>query len=355
MNKHSHRLVFSRRLGFCVAVAETVATAGKAASGEGGRGKAKAVLAVALAGLAFAAQGQGLPGGAALTGVALRPSLTAAVVASTLPTGASIVKGSGSVSINGAGMTVNQSSQRLVTDWQSFSIGAGDSVRFVQPSSSAVALNRITGDDASRIFGSLTANGHVYLENANGVYFAPGAQVSVGSLLATSLNIDVGQFMLGNLRLSGGSVASGEVNNAGTINAAPGGHVVLAAPVVTNSGSIATPGGTTALVAANAVNIDPTGSGLLSISVPAAAVNARLAQSGTITADGGSVQLMAAATDAALRTVMQVDGVIRARSIEQRDGQILLSGGTSGMVIVDGQLDASGGAGDAGRHDQGAR
>ena len=154
----------------------------------------------------------------------------------------------------------------------------------MQPSSSAVALNRITGDDASNIFGSLTANGHVYLENANGVYFAPGAQVSVGSLLATSLNIDVGQFMLGNLRLSGGSdsVGRGRATPA-RINAAPGGHVVLAAPVVSNSGSITTPGGTTALVAGNAVNIDPTGSGLLSISVPAAAVNARLAQSGTIT------------------------------------------------------------------------
>ena len=76
--------------------------------------------------------------------------------------------------------------------------------------------------------------------------------------------------------------------------------------------------------------------------MPAAAVNARLVQSGAITADGGAVQLVAAATDAALRTVMQVDGVIRARSIENRGGQITLSGGSSGMVLVGGQLDASG-------------
>ena len=40
-----------------------------------------------------------------------------------------------------------------------------------------------------------------------------------------------------------------------------------------------------ALVAGSAVNVDPTGSGLLNISVPAAAVNARLEQSGTISAD----------------------------------------------------------------------
>ena len=345
MNKHSHRLVFSRSLGFCVAVAETVASSGKSASGEGPRGTVKASVALALAAASFALQAQGMPGaGAALTGFAPRPTLAAAGVASTLPTGATVVKGSGSISVSGTNMTVDQTSQRLVTDWQSFSIGANNSVRFIQPSSSSVALNRVTGDDASNIFGSLTANGHVYLENANGVYFAPGAQVSVGSLLATSLIVDTDQFMLGNLRLSGGSTSSGEVSNAGNIVAAPGGHVILAGPLVSNTGSITTPGGTTALVAGNAVNVDPTGSGLLTISVPAAAVNARLAQSGTITADGGAVQLAAAATDAALRTVMQVGGVVRARSIEQRDGQILLSGGSSGVVMVDGQLDASGGA-----------
>jgi filamentous hemagglutinin family protein len=251
MNKHSYRLVFCRSLGFCVAVAEVVARSGKAASGEGRCGTAKAAFGSALAAIALAAHAQGLPGGAMLTGVAPRPALTAAT-ASTLPTGATIVKGSGSVSVSGADMTINQGSQRLVTDWQSFSIGAGNSVRFVQPSSSSVALNRVTGDDASNIFGSLTANGHVYLENANGVYFAPGAQVSVGSLLATSLDIDVDQFMLGKLRLSGGNEASGEVANAGTINTAPGGHVILAAPVVSNSGSISTPGGTSALVACSA-------------------------------------------------------------------------------------------------------
>jgi filamentous hemagglutinin family protein len=357
MNKHFHRLVFDRSRGFCVAVAETVAAAGKSASGErrsrGGRVCAAAALAVA----AFAAQGQGLATGSALTGVAPRPTLpptaatlkpTPGTAAALLPTGATVVKGAATVGVVGGDMTVNQSTGRLVTDWQSFSIGTGNSVRFVQPSTSAVALNRVTGSDPSAIFGSLVANGHVYLQNANGVYFAPGSQVSVGSLVATTLGIDVGEFMLGKLRLSGGNATSGSVDNAGNIVAAPGGYVVLAGPVVSNSGSIATPGGTAALVAGNAVDVDPLGSGLLSIRVPVVAVKARLAQSGSISADGGAVLLAAAASDAALRTVMQVGGVVRARSIESRDGQILLSGGPSGAVMVDGQLDASAGAGGQG-------
>ena len=357
MNKHFHRLVFDRSRGFCVAVAETVAAAGKSASGERRFARRSGLRRAALAVVAFAAQGQGLTAGSALTGVAPRPSLPPAAAtpkptpgaAALLPTGATVVKGAATIGVVGGDMTVNQSTGRLVTDWQSFSIGAGNSVRFVQPSTSAVALNRVTGNDPSAIFGSLVANGHVYLQNGNGVYFAPGSQVSVGSLVATALDVDVGEFMLGKLRLSGGSQASGGVDNAGSIVAAPGGHVVLAGPVVSNSGSIATPAGTAALVAGNAVDVDPLGSGLLSIRVPAAAVNARLAQSGTISADGGAVLLAAAANDAALRTVMQVGGVVRARSIESRDGRIVLSGGPSGAVMVDGQLDASaGGAGQGG-------
>ncbi len=269
-------------------------------------------------------------------------ALAMPAAAQTLPTGGSIVQGAGSVAVNGAQMVVKQDSARMVADWHSFSIGAGNAVRFVQPSANAVALNRVTGGDPSAILGSLTANGHVYLQNPNGVLFAPGAQVSVGSLVATSLDVDAQAFMAGRLQLSG-DASRGEVRNEGSLVTTEGGHVVLVAPQVINTGSIATPGGTTALVAGSAVTIDPTGAGLLTISVPAAAVNARLEQSGSITADGGAVRLAVATADAALGTVMQVGGVVRARSIEQRGGEIVLAGGDSGVVRVDGTLDAAGG------------
>jgi filamentous hemagglutinin family protein len=269
-------------------------------------------------------------------------SMAALAQTAALPTGGVVTQGSGSISSSGTSMVVQQNSNRMVADWQSFSIGAGNSVRFVQPGSDSVALNRVVGGDPSAIFGSLTANGHVYLQNPNGVLFAPGSQVNVGALVATTLNADVGQFMAGNLRLAGNG---GAVRNEGSLQAAPGGYIVLAAPQVSNAGSIVAPGGTAALAAGSAVEIDPTGSGLLSIRVPVAAVAARLENSGSIAADGGLVALQAAAADAALNTVMQVGGVVRARSIEQRNGVILLSGGSSGIVQVDGTLDASGGAG----------
>lgn len=279
---------------------------------------------------------------------ALAPiAFAAAVSAQGLPTGGQVVAGRGSIAVNGSGLVVTQNSQRLVADWTGFSIGADRSVRFVQPSSSSVALNRVTGDDPSRILGTLSANGHVYLQNPNGVLFGAGARVNVGSLVATTLNTDVDDFLDGRLRMSGAEGA-GEVRNDGTIRVAPGGHAVLAGPRVTNTGRIEAPGGSVALAAGAAVEVDATGAGLLSVRVPVAAVQAHLANRGTLAADGGEVQLRAAAADAALGTVMQVDGVVRARSVEQRDGRIVLAGGGSGVVRVGGVIDARGGAGQDG-------
>ncbi|MEP7283340.1 MAG: filamentous hemagglutinin N-terminal domain-containing protein, partial [Rubrivivax sp.] len=258
-----------------------------------------------------------------------------------LPSGAAVVHGAAQIRSDGTAMQIRQDTARLVTDWQRFSIGAGQSVQFLQPSANAVALNRVVGADPSAILGQLTANGHVYLQNPNGVLFAPGAQVDVGSLVATTLRIDVDAFLGGRLRLGGDGSAAGVVANQGSLRAAPGGHVLLAGPQVVNGGSIEAPGGQIGLVAAQGVTVDPTGSGLLDIRVTAAALGARLEHSGRSVADAGRIDLQAAALDAARRTVMQVDGVLRAQRVEQRGGQIVLSGGDRGVVQVDAHLDAS--------------
>lgn len=275
----------------------------------------------------------------ALTPVALACKC---ILAQTLPAGGAIVQGQGSIASNGNSMTVSQASQRMIADWQSFSIGTGNSVQFVQPSSDAVALNRVIGGDPSRILGNLSANGRVYLQNPNGVLFGKGAQVNVGSLVATTLQADAKEFMdSGRLKLSGGEGA-GAVSNEGTINAAPGGHVVLAGPNVSNAGTVNAPGGTIGFAAGSEVTVDPTGAGVVTISVSAEAVGAQIVNSGVLTADGGRISLQAAATNAAANRVLQIDGVVRARSIEEHDGEIVLSGGASGIVSVGGQLDASG-------------
>ena len=117
-----------------------------------------------------------------------------------LPVPADVLVAAGRVlppSVTGNTMTINQLSEKATLDWKSFNIGRENTVRFQQPSSSSVALNRIHQDDPSQIYGALTANGQVYLVNQNGFVFGKDSQVNVNSLVATTLNISQEAFKLG--------------------------------------------------------------------------------------------------------------------------------------------------------------
>lgn len=59
---------------------------------------------------------------------------------------------------------------------------------WIVPTSSR-AVNRVLGGDPSLIFGSLLANGRVFLLNPNGVLFGSGSTVNVGGLLAATLSL----------------------------------------------------------------------------------------------------------------------------------------------------------------------
>ena len=84
------------------------------------------------------------------------------VLAQALPSGASVVQGQASIVTQGQQMTISNSAN-AVLNWQSFSIGAGSSVRFEQPSASSQVLNRVLGRDATQIAGRLSSNGGVWL------------------------------------------------------------------------------------------------------------------------------------------------------------------------------------------------
>ncbi|AWJ94243.1 hypothetical protein Sp245p_31100 (plasmid) [Azospirillum baldaniorum] len=71
-------------------------------------------------------------------------------------------------------MEILQSTDKAIINWKSFSIDAGEKVTFQQPSASSVTLNRVTGNDPSKIMGSLSANGTVMLVNPNGVVIGAG-------------------------------------------------------------------------------------------------------------------------------------------------------------------------------------
>ena len=63
------------------------------------------------------------------------------------PAGEQVVAGQATVSRAGANTLITQTTDRAAINWQSFNIGAAESVRFAQPSVSSIALNRVLSSE----------------------------------------------------------------------------------------------------------------------------------------------------------------------------------------------------------------
>ena len=274
-------------------------------------------------------------------GLALALAFGALPPALALPTGEQVVSGQVAVGRPTAqNMVVQQGTGSAIVNWNSFSIGAAEGVQFLQPGASSVILNRVVQSNPSAIAGRLTANGRVFLVNPSGVLFARGASVDVGALVASTLDIRDADFLAGRYSFAG--AGSGAVVNQGTLQAVERGTIALLGGQVSNEGTVTARLGTVALAAGNKVTLDFAGDGLTAIRVDEAAVGAQVRNSGMIVADGGQAVLTARAAEALAETVINQQGVVRARSLVERNGRIVLDGGDTGVTLVTGQLDASG-------------
>ncbi|UDF35015.1 UNVERIFIED_ORG: filamentous hemagglutinin N-terminal domain-containing protein [Shinella sp. XGS7] len=257
----------------------------------------------------------------------------------TLPSGAQWVSGQGSVSSTAEGLRVTQQSQRLALDWQQFSIGSGRTVEFVQPSRSAVAINRVLGSEVSTIQGTLKANGQVFLLNPNGIWFTPSAQVNVGSLVASTLNLQSEDLAAGRYRFEGRSAAS--VINEGSIQTASGGAVALLAARVVNGGTIHAPAGQVALGAGSRITLDL--GGPLLLQVDNETLETEISQGGAIRADGGRIWLKSQAANALTASVINHSGVTEAQALHSgANGEIILFA-QGGTLNLDGTVKAPAG------------
>lgn len=282
----------------------------------------------------------GIGTGFALQALAVSVMLAFAANALAQPSGGVVAAGAATISAGATSTTINQSTQNAIINWQSFNIASGQSVQFVQPSSSSITLNRVLGSDPSSILGSLSANGKVFLVNPNGILFGQGASVNVGGLLASTLDITNSDFLAGNYRLSGNG--TGTVLNQGSLNA-DGGYVALLGANVSNQGTISAQLGSVVLAAGKVMTMDVAGDGLLNIAVNEGAVNALVQNGGLIRADGGQVLLTTQAAGSLLQNAVNNTGVIQAQTlVTGESGSIMLMGGmAAGTVNVGGTLDAS--------------
>ena len=263
------------------------------------------------------------------------------------PSGGVVSAGSATITQSAAQTTIKQSSDKAVINWGNFSIGSGSAVRFVQPSASSIALNRVTGTQASIIQGALQANGQVWVLNPNGVLIAPGGQVAAGSFLATTRSLTDQQFMAGNYAFTDGGVPGASVINQGSIIVAEGGYAVLAGEAVRNEGYIEANLGQVVLGGAKAFTLDITGDNTLTFVVTAPVEvsptdgKAIIDNTGSIQAAGGRVLMTARAASQVVGQVINTDGVVAATSAQMVNGKIVLDGGP-GSVSVAGDLNASG-------------
>ncbi len=311
MNK-SYTLVWNQATGCW-----NVASEGTRRRSKSGRGKALVVAGASLLGLFCQAP------------------------AFALPSGATVVSGDAGfqTSTDGRHMVIDQQSHKLITNWNEFSVRADERVSFHQPGQDAVALNRVIGRNGSDIQGRIDANGKVFLVNPNGVVFGKSAQVNVGGLVASTLDLADRDFLAGNYQFSGDSGAT--VSNAGSLQASEGGSIALLGARVSNDGVIQAQLGDVALGAGQGINLTFDGDGLLNLQVDKGSVDALAHNGGLIRADGGQVLMSARSADSLLKTVVNNQGTLEARTLRSAEGRIVLDGGEQGTVRVAGKQDAS--------------
>jgi filamentous hemagglutinin family protein len=266
------------------------------------------------------------------------------------PTGGVVTGGQGTISNPNSNTTlINQSSNQLQINWNTFNVSSGQSVLFKQPTSTSVAFNNILDQNPSQIFGLVRGNGQVVLVNPNGFLIGRTGVLDVNSLVLSSLqaidfNAASGRYQFSSL------TNPGAVINEGTITAGRGGSVTLLGGQVSNSGTIVADYGTVNLAAGRTATLDLAGDGLLRLEVGSDLLTntngatSAVENSGSITATGGQVVLSAAAVKDVFTNLINNAGVVRANRIDNSGGTIELLG-PEGDVVSSGTLDAS--AGDA--------
>ncbi|WP_159077409.1 YDG domain-containing protein [Polynucleobacter rarus] len=249
-----------------------------------------------------------------------------------LPTGGVVNAGVATINQSQNTLNINQSSQNAVIGWKTFNVGSNATVNFNQPSASSATLNVVNGSSKSMIDGAVNANGQVIFSNQNGVVFGKNAEVNVGGMVATTMNINQDEFMAGNMKqtYSGNSNSSAKVINKGKITGNNiNSYIALMAPEVKNEGVIsATLSGANAiaLVSGQKVTLTFHDQQLINVYVDASSINSLIQNKRLIQVDGGNIIIAANSAQALRNSVVQNSGTISASGINKEGGVITLVG-----------------------------
>lgn len=305
--------------------------------------------------------------------LALAAALTApALYAQDLPDGSDVKFGN--VIVNdpvGGTLTIDQTSRGGVINWESFSIGSGGTVSINQPGVDSVTLNRVVGELESiingtletRISGTDATGGSVFLINPAGVTFGSGSVTNVGGLVASTLSLGnaenqqpfldglaTGRYIFGlpdetgfeDIQVEGPSDGG---TPAAEIQTSPGGTIALLGNQnITNGGALSAERGSVIMAQGRQITLDFFGDGLTQVTLNSTEErfsNLSISNEGVIQADGGQVLLVSNTMSSSGTFSILNQGQIRAQTLENRAGRIVLSG-PNGFVDVGGTLDSTG-------------
>ena len=229
------------------------------------------------------------------------------------PTGTTVVHGDVTILKQGKYTEFRQTTGTAILTHESFDIRADESVHFNQPTTRSLAVNRVIGKDLpTDISGKLTATGNVWVINPSGIAISRGAEVNVNGLIATTADISNEDILSGNKTFTGAPDGS-KITNDGTIRGGDG-SIVLVAPKVENTGTIATNGSDVALGAGSGFTVDMDGDGLTRFEVtPGSGV--KITANGDIKADGGAVYMSAESKDTVREAIVSVGGKVEATRV----------------------------------------
>lgn len=282
------------------------------------------------------------------------------------PDGEQVIHGSASFDRD-AGTLIVRNSNGAIIQWDSFSIEEHELTRFLQSNSDSAVLNRVVGNELSRIYGSLESNGRVFLVNPNGILVGPQGQINTAGFVASTLDVSDDAFLSGEtIQFTGESTAG--VTNLGVIRTTEG-DVLLLAYQVTNAGEIhaanraglyagqdiliASPHGGHALVnIAGIPNVAQAGTGVDNTGIIEAA-------QAELQAAGGNVYALAINNEGTVRATGAVrsqgqvilksnggdirnTGTLAAHNLDGSGGYVSIDSGDGGTAYVSGTVDASG-------------
>ncbi|TAN51594.1 MAG: filamentous hemagglutinin N-terminal domain-containing protein, partial [Methylococcaceae bacterium] len=248
-------------------------------------------------------------------------------------------------------------SPNAIINWQGFSIGQNEAVRFIQQTAKSAVLNRVVGQDPSSILGTLQSNGRVYLINPHGMIFGQGSVIDTAGFLASTLDISDSDFLKGNYVFTSHDAQG--IENHGLIHAGKDGNIMLIAPDIKNDGVIQSEGGRITLAAGRELTISSLDAPEVSFKIQAA--SDKVLNLGQLLADGGGAVHVFAGTltnsgeisanalhmDAEGNVVLEAQNTLTLQGQSQINASGQVGGNvriesTSGQTLVSGNIDAKG-------------